>query len=292
MECRNAPAHNFVKRGFLMDRIAIITNKLKDSDGKITKICVGILESEFDISLVDGRGFDETLNAVSGAAAAIVIGGDGTILSASLAAARCNVPILGINLGHLGFLADVELSELKDALRAFCRGEYKIEQRFMLEAVLRAKDGTETVLPALNDIVISRASYTRMIALDVLVDGHFLASYVGDGVVVSTPTGSTAYSLSAGGPVVDPALNVSIITPVCPHTLNSKPVIISGDASITINFHETFDDVSMLTTDGQTGIRISEGDTVTVRASRLKTQLIKISDRCFYEILHKKLYSL
>jgi NAD+ kinase len=162
----------------------------------------------------------------------------------------------------------------------------------MLEAVLKAKDGTETVLPALNDIVISRASYTRMIALDVLVDGHFLASYVGDGVVISTPTGSTAYSLSAGGPVVDPGLNVSVITPVCPHTLNSKPVIISGDADITVNFHETFDDVSMLTTDGQTGIEISEGDTVTIRASKLKTQLIKVSDRCFYQILHRKLYSI
>lgn len=275
-----------------MDKIAIITNKLKDSDGKITNACVGILESKFDISLVDGRNFDETSNALSGAVAAIVIGGDGTILSASLAAAQCGVPILGINLGHLGFLADVELSELKNALEAFCRGKYRVQERFMLEAVLCAKDGTKTVFPALNDIVISRASYTRMIALDVLVDGHFLASYVGDGVVISTPTGSTAYSLSAGGPVVDPGLNVSIITPVCPHTLNSKPVIISGDANITVNFHETFDDVSMLTTDGQTGIQISEGDTVTVRASKLKTKLIKISDRSFCEILHKKLYSL
>ena len=274
-----------------MDKIAIITNKLKDCDGKLTNFCVEILKSQFDISLVDGRAYDETLTAVSGAVAAIVIGGDGTILSASLAAAQCNTPVLGINLGHLGFLADVELSELKNALEAFCRGEYKVEQRFMLEAVLRAKDGTETVLPALNDIVISRASYTRMIALDVLVDGHFLASYVGDGLVISTPTGSTAYSLSAGGPVVDPALDVSVITPVCPHTLNSKPVIISGDACITVNFHGTFDDVSMLTTDGQRGIQISEGDTVSVRASKLKTRLIKISDRSFYEILHKKIYS-
>jgi len=275
-----------------MDKIAIITNKQKDSDGSITKNCVEILKSKFNISLVDGRNNDETINAVLGAVAAIVIGGDGTILSASLAAARCSVPVLGINLGHLGFLADVELSELKTALEAFCRGEYRVEQRFMLEAVLKAKDGTETVLPALNDIVISRASYTRMIALDVLIDGHFLASYVGDGVVISTPTGSTAYSLSAGGPVVDPGLNVSVITPVCPHTLNSKPVIISGDAHITVNFHETFDDVSMLTTDGHTGIEISEGDTITIRASKLKTQLIKVSDRCFYQILHRKLYSI
>ena len=275
-----------------MDKIAIITNSHKDSDGTITKRCVEILKSKFNIYLVDGRNYDETVTAVSGAVAAIVIGGDGTILSASLAAARCGVPVLGINLGHLGFLADVELSELETALEAFCRGEYRLEQRFMLEAVLKAQDGTETILPALNDIVISRASYTRMIALDVLVDGHFLASYVGDGVVISTPTGSTAYSLSAGGPVVDPGLNVSVITPVCPHTLNSKPVIISGDAHITVNFHETFDDVSMLTTDGQTGIEISEGDTVIVRASKLKTQLIKVSDRCFYQILHRKLYSI
>jgi len=137
--------------------------------------------------------------------------------------------------------------------------------------------------------VISRASYTRMIALDVLVDDHFVTSYVGDGVVVSTPTGSTAYSLSAGGPVVDSSLDVCIITPVCPHTMSSKPLIVPGSSKITIRFHADFDDISMLTSDGQRSVKIADGDEIIIKASALKTRLIKVSNRGFYEIFNKKL---
>ena len=272
-----------------MDKIVIITNQKKDEDGYITKKCTDILCPHFQIEYDNGTDTSLTKKTLSGSKAAIVIGGDGTILAASLAAAECKVPVLGINLGNLGYLADIELTDLDDGLKAFIDGNYTIEERFMIEAKCRSKDGNVTLLPALNDIVVSRASYTRMIALDVLVDSHFLSSYVGDGIVISTPTGSTAYSLSAGGPVAHPGLDVSIITPVCSHTMGSKPVIVPGKSNITVRFHGTFDDKSMLTADGQRAIKIVDGDTITVSASPLKTKLIKVTDRNFCEILHKKL---
>ncbi|MBQ4528100.1 MAG: NAD(+)/NADH kinase [Clostridia bacterium] len=272
-----------------MRKIVIITNQNKDADAAITKKCSEVLSDYYEITYDNGISFDNTLHALKNASAAIVIGGDGTILSASIAAATENVPLLGINLGNLGYLADVELSEIETAMHNFLNGKYTIEERFMIEAHCMDNNGNEIVLPALNDIVISRASYTRMIALDVLVDGNFLSSYVGDGIVISTPTGSTAYSLSAGGPVAHSSLEVSIITPICSHTMGSKPIIIPGSSTITVKFHGTFDDKSMLTADGQRAVKIVDGDKITVTASKLKTKLIKVSNRSFCEILHKKL---
>ena len=272
-----------------MQRAAIITNKKKDSDGSITKLCADILKSKYELVFSDGTDKAHTKKTLEGCSVAIVIGGDGTILLAANEAAVAGVPVLGINMGNVGFLADVELAEVRKALECLIDGAYTIEERFMIEAKVKGKEDTYPSLTALNDLVISRASYTRMIALDVMVNGHFLASYVGDGVVVATPTGSTAYSLSAGGPVVDPELDVCIITPVCPHTVSSKPIIVPGNAEIAIHFHANFDDISMLTADGQHSIKISDNDEIIVKASKLKTKLIKVSGRCFYEIFNKKL---
>ncbi len=272
-----------------MQTIAIITNKKKDPDGKITKKCQGILESKYNVILSDGTDEKETERAFENSFAAVIIGGDGTILSSVHVAAKNKIPLLGINMGHMGFLADVEISELEEALFSLMEGNFTIEERFMLSATLLKKDGRKEKINALNDLVISRASYTRMVALDVWIDDHFAASYMGDGVVVATPTGSTAYSLSAGGPVVDTSLSVSIITPVCPHTMGAKPMIVPGEAKISIRFKNTFDDVSMLTSDGQIAFETSDGDVIYIEGSPLKARLIKVSDRNFYEILHKKL---
>lgn len=274
-----------------MQSVAIITNFKKDIDGKVTKRCEEILKKKFNVLFCDGKDEKETDEILKKVVGAVIIGGDGTILSSAHLGAKNKVPLLGVNMGHMGFLADVELSELENALDAFVKGNYAIEERFMLSATLVKSDGSKKSLTALNDLVISRASYTRMVALDVWVDNHFVASYVGDGVVVATPTGSTAYSLSAGGPVVDTSLCVSIITPVCPHTMNSKPLIVPGDAKICIKFKNTFDDVSMLTSDGQRALETSDGDVILIEGSPLKARLIKVSDRCFYEILQKKLQS-
>ena len=278
-----------LKEVTIMQKVAIITNKKKDPGGKITLKCQDILKEKFCVVCCDGVREEETKKALDGAYAAVIVGGDGTILSSAHIASTLKVPILGINMGHMGFLADVELSELESALFSLMEGNFTVEERFMLCATL-CKDGKkELFFTALNDLVISRASHTRMVALEVWIDSHFVASYVGDGVVISTPTGSTAYSLSAGGPVVDTSLSVSIITPVCPHTMSSKPMIVPGDAKVSIKFKNTFSDFSMLTWDGQRGAEISQGDVLHIEGSPLKTKLIKVSDRCFYEILQKKL---
>ncbi len=273
-----------------MHTVAIITNRKKDTDGFVTNKCIEILKDKFNLVFSDGNDTESLKELLKDCLGAIVIGGDGTILLTANASAKASVPILGINMGHMGFLADVEPSELEKALCDFADGNYNIEERFMIEASVCAhgKEKTEPLI-ALNDLVISRASYTRMIALDVLVNGHFVASYVGDGVVVSTPTGSTAYSLSAGGPVVDSSLDVCIITPVCPHTMSSKPLIVPGSSEIKLKFNANFDDISMLTSDGQRSVEIADGDEIIIKASPFKTRLIKVSNRGFYEIFNKKL---
>jgi NAD+ kinase len=199
------------------------------------------------------------------------------------------VPLLGINLGHLGFMADIELANMENALNDFANGKYHTDYRFMLDAVIEKTDGSVQKITALNDIVVTRASYQRMVAFDIKVNGDNLATNQGDGLVVATPTGSTAYSMSAGGPVVDPSLEVCIITPVCPHTMSSKPVIVPGQAEIRIDFKSTFDDKAMLTADGKEGTGLCEGDVIKIKGSERKLGLIRLLNRSFYDILNLKL---
>jgi len=268
---------------------AIVTNKHKDPDAIITKKVAEILKEKYDIINDKDYNQSDIHTMYQKADVIVVLGGDGTLLGAAGYASVFDKPILGINLGNLGFMADVELCDIEKALTAFMQGDYKIERRFMIDATVERAQGDKEEFSALNDIVVTRASYQRMVAFDVSVNGDHLASYQGDGLVVSTPTGSTAYSMSAGGPVVDPTLNACVITPVCPHTMSSKPVIVPGNAKIEIRFKSTFDDMAMVTADGQTGIRLSEGDIITVKGSPKTTGLIKLSDKSFYEILNRKL---
>lgn len=268
---------------------AIITNPKKDTDGRYTKKVAAILEEKYSI-LYDKDFSSETIHKMyEEADVIIVLGGDGTLLSAADSASSFGVPMLGINLGHLGFMADVEENNIEASLKAFLKGEYTIDHRFMIDARIDKKDGSALRLSALNDIVVTRASYQRMVAFDIKVNGDHLATYQGDGLVVATPTGSTAYSMSAGGPVVDPSLDVCIITPVCPHTISSKPVIVPGSAEIQIDFKSTFDDKAMLTADGKEGIRLCEGDVIKINASDKTLGLIRLLNRSFYDILHHKL---
>lgn len=274
--------------GDFMSTVAIITNPCKDKDGTYTKSVAQILGEKHNIIYdKDYAGNEELL--FEKADAAVILGGDGTLLSAADYACRHNVPLLGINLGHLGFMTDVELGNMEAALNCFTKGKFRIEQRFMLDALIEKADESMQKITALNDIVVTRASYQRMVAFDVSVNGDHLASYQGDGLVIATPTGSTAYSMSAGGPLVDPSLSVCIITPVCPHTISSKPVIVPGDVEIQIDFKSTFDDKAMLTADGRDGIKLSEGDVIKIKGSDKKLGLIRTDGRSFYEILNLKL---
>lgn len=272
-----------------MPTAAIITNPKKDADGIYTKRVAAILKEKYDI-LYDKDYKKENIHTMyEESDVIIVLGGDGTLLSAADMASQYDVPMLGINLGHLGFMADVEEASIEASLEAFLKGEYTTDRRFMIDATVNKKDGSVIKLSALNDIVVTRASYQRMVAFDIMVNGHHLATYQGDGIVVATPTGSTAYSMSAGGPVVDPSLDVCIITPVCPHSIGSKPVIVPGSAEIQIDFKSTFDDKAMLTADGKDGIRLCEGDVIKINASQKTLGLIRLFNRSFYDLLHHKL---
>ncbi len=272
-----------------MPTAAIVTNKSKDKEGKITKRVAEILKNKYQVIFDSDFEKEDIHKMYEKSDVVVVLGGDGTLLGAAKDASLHDIPILGINLGNLGFMADVELESMEDALDMFLKQNYKIEKRFMIDATVTKATGEKENLCALNDVVVTRASYQRMVAFDVFVNGDHLATYQGDGLVVSTPTGSTAYSLSAGGPVVDPGLDVCIITPVCPHTMASKPVIVPGSAKIEIVFKSTFDDMAMATADGQAGIRLNEGDVITINGSQRTTGIIKLCQRSFYEILNRKL---
>lgn len=268
---------------------AIVTNKTKDNDGKITQKVAAILQKKYDI-LYDSDFDKYNIHKMYEKADVIVtLGGDGTLLSTAKYASEYDIPILGINLGNLGFMTDVELENADEALEKFLQNNYKTEKRFMIDAIVTRSNGQKETLCALNDVVVTRASYQRMVAFDVFVNSDHLATYQGDGLVVATPTGSTAYSMSAGGPVVDPGLDVCIITPVCPHTMSSKPVIVPGNATIDIVFKSTFDDMAMVTADGQSGITLGEGDVITIKGSDKTAGIIKTSNISFCEILNRKL---
>ena len=216
------------------------------------------------------------------------MGGDGTILSCARQASVFNVPIMGINLGTLGFLAEIEVGEIDTALNKLLNGDYVVEERFMLDASIIRSGSSVAEVSALNDIVVSRSSYRRIISVDVYVDDSSAGHYDGDGLIVSTPTGSTGYNLSAGGPIADSSLFVSIITPICAHSSFSRPIVVPGTKTVKICLRDNFSQCSMLTTDGQSGMDLEADDIVIIKASERKTGLIRVTDMDFYDKLCKK----
>lgn len=219
---------------------------------------------------------------------ALTLGGDGTLLCVARHLAPYNIPIVGLNMGHLGFLTEIELSDLYSDLELLKRGCYYIDKRMMLEAqVIRDKKILESFL-ALNDIVITKGLFARLVRLEAFVNSSFIDVYPADGIIVSSPTGSTAYSLSAGGPIVNPNMELILLTPICPHTLYSRSIIFSKDDIIKVKLLEEQPEV-ILTVDGQQGIKLLPGDEVVVRRSKYLTQLLRIKKRSFYDILRKKL---
>lgn len=218
----------------------------------------------------------------------IVLGGDGTLLNIARQSASYDVPLFGINLGHLGFLTEVEAEDMYSALEKIISKEYKIEKRMMLEATVE-KDGIQLEKSiALNDVGITKGPFSRIISLGIYINNSFVDLYSADGVVISSPTGSTAYSLSAGGPIVGPDLKVLIITPICPHTLHSRSIVVSNEDIVKIEVCQNNTEV-MLTLDGQQGYKVKSGDIVTVRQSQYFTSLVKLKDRSFFQVLRQKM---
>jgi len=219
---------------------------------------------------------------------AVTLGGDGTLLGVARLVAQYEVPILGINMGHVGFLTEIELGDLFADLESFHRREYEIDVRMMLEAkVIREEEILKEFL-ALNDVVITKGPFARLIRLKTYANDAYVDTYPADGLIISTPTGSTAYSLSAGGPIIRPDMNLLLLTPICPHTLHSRSIILSEDDAIKVTVMADHPEV-MLTVDGQEGYKLLPKDTVVVNKATFSTRLIRIRKRSFYDVLRKKL---
>lgn len=218
----------------------------------------------------------------------VVLGGDGTLLGAARKVAKYGIPILGVNLGGLGFLTEVPLGRLFVAVDLMLKNQLELETRLMLDA--RVIRGEEQVcrLHVLNDVVISKGTPARIIDLDVCINGEFLTTFRADGLIIATPTGSTAYNLSAGGPIIYPTLASFIITPICPFTLSNRPIILSDSHQVQVTLTKIEEGVT-LTCDGQTAIDLLFGDKVVVQKSEEKIRLLKSPDRTYFEILRTKL---
>lgn len=218
--------------------------------------------------------------------AVVTIGGDGTIIHAAKHAANFEKPLLGINMGRLGFVAELEPNELPMLERLFS-GDYNVEKRQMLKVTLKSKSGSKSFF-ALNDAVISRGSMTKIIDLDVWLKKSYICHYRADGLIVSTPTGSSAYALSAGGPVIEPSMSCILMTPICSHSLFSRPVLFNPSSEILVNAASKEDTDLTLTIDGETTIPITADDTVVITTAEIYAELIVLKDKTFYRVLSDK----
>ncbi|NPV52559.1 MAG: NAD(+)/NADH kinase [Firmicutes bacterium] len=219
---------------------------------------------------------------------AVVLGGDGALLYAARMLSPSGLPLLGVNVGHLGFLTEIEIPEVYSALERVLNGDYKVEERMMVAATIRRRANEVERFTGLNDIVVAKGAFSRMIRLETYIDDHYIGTYPADGVIVASPTGSTAYSLSAGGPIVNPLMDTLIITFICPHTLFARAFVISSFEIVRVVVHASHDDI-MVTVDGQVGYRLGDEDEVIVKKAEHKTRLVKLASRGFYEVLKTRL---
>lgn len=276
-----------------MKTIAILPNTNKDKNLIYTKQAVEILHKNFRIITDNQYGIPHaevvgTDRLVEEADMFIALGGDGTMLRLSALASKKGQPILGINLGTLGFLSEVEKDKIASAMQNLTDGKYTIVERSMLDGCV-IREGKKLVnYTALNDFVISRSSFKRVLKLEVYIDSCMVDSYTSDGIILSTPTGSTAYSLSAGGPIVDPRLDVTVVTPICAHSLSTRPIITPASKTVEVKIKSPSRRDILLTVDGQRGYELEGGDIIRITNSATKTKLIKLNGLDFYDTLRKK----
>jgi NAD+ kinase len=218
----------------------------------------------------------------------IVLGGDGTLLSTARSVARAGIPILGVNLGSLGFLTEVKQEEIEQALTLVDAGSCEISQRPMLHCQLQREGKCVATYEALNEVVMNQSAVARITDFEVRVNGNFVANYKADGVIISTPTGSTAYSLAAGGPILSPDVPAFVITPVASHALTNRPLVVNDTAVIEARILVTREQ-AYLTIDGQVGMQLTECDVVRCQKSEYTVKLFKLAGRSFFDVLRTKL---
>ena len=280
-----------------MERFCIVTNKSKDVNLEVTGHIKDYLISHGKECVVadSATGLSKESNAIGrefmsqipeDTDCCIVLGGDGTMLQAARSVAFQDIPLLGVNLGTLGYLAEVEKSGIDEAMSRLLSGEYYVEDRMMLRGVIGDRKDY-----ALNDIVISRASDIQAIDYNIYVNDLLLYSYHADGIIISTPTGSTGYNMSAGGPIVEPSANMTLLTPICPHTLNSRSMVLSADARIEVELlpgRSKRNPKVVAAYDGSGAIEMNSGDRMVINKSKKITKIIKFNRVSFLEVLGKK----
>ena len=219
----------------------------------------------------------------------ITIGGDGTLLSAASHAVACDIPLLGVNRGRLGFLTDVRPEKMQSSIESIMAGDYSVSKRALLGAEITDTDGRKLRGQALNDIVLTRREPGRMIDFTTHVDGRFVNEHSGDGLIAATPTGSTAYALSCGGPIVQPDLDAIILVPICPHTLSDRPIVLPGDAEILVEIHDRRGVPGEISCDGQPLGSLGNGESLRIRVADARATLIHPPGHDYYELLRSKL---
>jgi NAD+ kinase len=232
--------------------------------------------------LIEGEELAEAVDLL------VVLGGDGTMLGASRLIGTRRIPVLGINFGYLGYLTEFTLQEMFAALDDIRAGNFWLEGRMLFDVSVVREEQVVEVQRALNDAVINQGALAKMIELECYVNGDFVNRFRADGMIVSTPTGSTAYSLSAGGPIVFPSMSAIILTPICPHTLSNRPVVVPGEAVVEITFKKA-DDGVMLTIDGQHGMSLQRSDRVRIQRSATTFEIVRPRQRNYFEVLRTKL---
>ncbi|MDO5126541.1 MAG: NAD(+)/NADH kinase [Eubacteriales bacterium] len=283
-----------------MRSFIILANKDKDANLNLSKHIVAYLQERGADAVIiteelcaqyeeDGSVHSTKIpkQLLQGAQACIVLGGDGTMLRAAHDLDSCQIPFVGVNLGTLGFLTEVEVSYLDETLDRLIADDFQLEKRMMIEGAVR-----DNTFHALNDIVITRAGFSRIIGLNIYVNDELLETYEADGVIVATPTGSTGYNLSAGGPIVSPKSKAIVVTPISPHSLTAKSVVFDSTDCVRIEIvkkRKTQETEAIVSFDGANSIELSAGDVVTARMSAREISLIKMYDVNFYKVLRDKI---
>jgi len=277
-------------------RFCVITNKSKDSYFEVTKKIETLISSYGGSSILlgdplNGQEFDLGKSVGPDCECVIVLGGDGTIIETARAIGESEIPIVGINLGTLGFLSCIEKDQTEYAVKELIADNYTIESRMLLK-VTSFSNGKKSSCLALNDVTVTRSGLSRLIKTDVFVNGEAVGSYSGDGCLVATPTGSTGYNLSAGGPIVTPEARLMCITPICPHSLNNRSIVVSGDDRIRIVIGEqkkSQETESFATIDGQMAVRLNSGDSIEVEKAETVTKFVRFPEQSYFNVLNTKL---
>ena len=271
-----------------MKKFGIVSNEIKDPQMQVAERISSYLSSHGAECVIvkDAQEISEDVECV------LVLGGDGTMLQAAEGIAGKSIFMIGVNLGTLGYLAEIELDNLEEALNQLLKDEYVLDERIMLQGRIVSKDGVKDISPALNDISITRCGSLQIITLKIYVNGQFLCGWNADGIIISTPTGSTGYNMSAGGPIVEPSANLILLTPICAHTLNARSIILKAEDIVEIEIDSGHNGVMLqveANSDGNERISMETGDKIFISKAENTTKIIKLRKVSFLEILNKKM---